>query len=105
MKWFKLLFLTLTLTLLGCGGGDESSNTNTGTGDITPPIINPADGSLRAMSLSLLTPLRDANTNAFTALSLRPYVWSEGNKTLSLTDVKACPALMPVKSPTLRPRT
>ena len=89
MKWFKLLFLTLTLTLFGCGGGDESSNTNTGTGDITPPTVQPVNGALKAMSMSLATPVRKANSAALTTLSLQPYVWSQDKKTLSLTDVKA----------------
>ncbi|MCG9702278.1 Ig-like domain-containing protein [Vibrio natriegens] len=84
MKWFKLLFFALTLTLFGCGGGDEPSNT--GTGDITPPIVQPADGTLKAMSASLATPLRDTNT--ITTVSLRPYVWSKDHQSLTLTDIK-----------------
>ncbi|TON02620.1 hypothetical protein CGH67_21445, partial [Vibrio parahaemolyticus] len=86
MKWFKLLFLTLTLALFGCGG-DESSNT--GTGDTTPPTVQPVNGALKAMSMSLATPVRKANSAALTTLSLQPYVWSQDKKALSLTDVKA----------------
>ncbi|MCD1416900.1 Ig-like domain-containing protein [Vibrio parahaemolyticus] len=92
MKWFKLLLFTLTLTLFGCGGGDDNATSNSGNsggGDITPPIVQPVDGTLKAMSVSLATPVREANSAALTTLSLQPYVWSKDNKTLSLADVKA----------------
>lgn len=82
MKWCKLLFMLVAFSLVGCNG-DKAPNDNATGGDITPPTVEPYDGSLKAMDLSLSAPLRK------TTLSLKPYTWSKEHKTLSLVSVKS----------------
>ncbi|EJG1885674.1 Ig-like domain-containing protein, partial [Vibrio parahaemolyticus] len=84
MKYFKLFFVLIALALAGCNGQDESQHGNViDGGDVTPPVVAPYDGTLKAMDLSLSAPLRK------TILSLKPYVWSKARKSLSLVDVKS----------------